>query len=409
MIDTVKGVEPELGYGPILAVSQAEAAMRAARMEKTKTVCTYCGVGCSFDVWHYDRQILKIEPAEGPANGISTCVKGKFGWDFVNSGDRLTSPLIREGDKFRECSWDEALDLIATSMQAIKAQHGPDALEFIASSKCTNEESYLMQKLARAVIGTNNIDNCSRYCQSPATKGLSRTVGYGGDSGSIADIERADLVVIVGANPAENHPVLATRVKRAHKLRGQRLIVSDLRKNEMAARADILLRPNPSTDLVWLSAVAKTHPRQRLARAGLHRALGQQLRRIRRKPPALHPGICRAAHRHPRRDHQNRCRRNRARRQGLHPLGHGRHPALPRLRHLHRHLQPAAAHRQLQPPGHRRLSSARTQQRPGLQRLRLHARQAPRLHGGLRPRDPPEVGTRLGRRPSPTAKASTTT
>ena len=257
MIDVVKGIEPELGYGPILELSQMEAAMRMARIEKTKTVCTYCGVGCSFDVWHRDRQILKMEPEAGPVNGISTCVKGKFGFDFVNSGDRLTSPLIREGERFRECSWDEALDFIARRMLEIREKNGPDALEFIASSKCTNEESYLMQKLARAVIGTNNVDNCSRYCQSPATKGLTRTVGYGGDSGSISDIERADVVVIIGANPAENHPVLATRVKRSHKLRGQRLIVSDLRHNEMARRADIWLRPRPSTDLIWINAVAK--------------------------------------------------------------------------------------------------------------------------------------------------------
>src|SRR5882762_7639498 len=101
---------------------------------------------------------------------------------------------------------------------------------FVSSSKCTNEESYLMQKLARAVIGTNNMDNCSRYCQAPATQGLFRTVGYGGDSGSIRDIENAGLVLIIGSNTAESHPVLATRVKRAHKLRGQKLIVSDLRE-----------------------------------------------------------------------------------------------------------------------------------------------------------------------------------
>src|SRR5579872_1628564 len=257
MIDVVKGVEPDVGYGPILKLSQVEAAMRMTRIEKTKTVCTYCGVGCAFDIWHRDRQILKVEPKDGPANGISTCIKGKFGFNFVNSGDRLTSPLIREGDRFRECSWDEALDFIANRMKQIRAKHGPDALEFIASSKCSNEESYLMQKLARAVIGTNNVDNCSRYCQSPATKGLSRTVGYGGDSGSISDIERADLVIIVGSNAAENHPVLATRVKRSHKLRGQRLIVADLRKNEMAHRADIWLRPKPSTDMIWVNAVAK--------------------------------------------------------------------------------------------------------------------------------------------------------
>ena len=257
MIDVVKGVEPETGYGPVLAVSQVEAAMREQRVKRTKTVCTYCGVGCSFDIWTKDRHILKVEPAEGPTNGISTCVKGKFGWDYVNAEDRLTKPLIREGGTFREATWKEALELIANKLSAIKNEHGPDAIGLIASSKCTNEESYLMQKLARAVIGTNNIDNCSRYCQTPATMGLSRTVGYGGDSGSIRDIEAASLVLIVGSNTAESHPVLATRVKQSHKLRGQRLIVSDLREHEMARRADILLRPKPGTDLVWLSAVSK--------------------------------------------------------------------------------------------------------------------------------------------------------
>ncbi|MGB7168844.1 MAG: formate dehydrogenase subunit alpha [Acidobacteriaceae bacterium] len=257
MIDVVKGVEPEVGYGAILQLSEVEAAMRESRTKKTKTVCTYCGVGCSFDVWTRDRHILKVEPAEGPANGVSTCIKGKFGWEFVNSPDRLTKPLIRENGKFREATWDEALGLVARRFAEIKAESGPDALAFVSSSKCTNEESYLMQKLARAVIGTNNMDNCSRYCQAPATTGLFRTVGYGGDSGSIADIEQADLVLIIGSNTAESHPVLATRVKRSHKLHGQKLIVSDLRRHEMAGRADVWLHPQPGTDLVWLSAVTK--------------------------------------------------------------------------------------------------------------------------------------------------------
>ena len=261
MIDIVKGIEPDTGYGTILKVSEAEAAMRESRIRRTKTVCTYCGVGCSFNIWTKDRHILKVEPSEGPANGISTCIKGKFAWDFVNSSDRLTKPLIREvlagGHRFREASWDEALDLVARRMTEIKAANGPDSLAFISSSKCTNEESYLMQKLARAVIGTNNMDNCSRYCQSPATVGLWRTVGYGGDSGSIKDIENASLVLIIGSNTAESHPVLATRVKRAHKLRGQKLIVFDLRENEMARRADLFVRPRPGTDLVWLSAITR--------------------------------------------------------------------------------------------------------------------------------------------------------
>ena len=257
MIDVVKAIEPETGYGTIMRVSESEEAMRESRIRRTKTVCTYCGVGCSFDIWTKDRHILKVEPLDGPANGISTCIKGKFAWDHINSSDRLTKPLIREGDRFREATWDEALSLVARRLSEIKAKNGPDSIGLIASSKCTNEESYLMQKLARAVVGTNNIDNCSRYCQSPATVGLFRTVGYGGDSGSISDIGQADLVVIVGSNTAESHPVLATRVKRAHKLHGQKLIVSDLRENEMARRADVFLHPRPGTDLIWLSAVSR--------------------------------------------------------------------------------------------------------------------------------------------------------
>jgi formate dehydrogenase major subunit len=261
MIDVVKAVEPSTGYPAILALSEVEAEMRHQRVKRTKTVCTYCGVGCSFDIWTKDRHILKVEPAHGAANGISTCVKGKFGWDFANSSDRLRKPLKRvrgeSGETFVEIEWDEALEMIADKFTKIKKEHGPDALAFIASSKCTNEESFMMQKLARAVIGTNNVDNCSRYCQTPASKGLSRTVGYGGDSGSIADIEMADLVIIIGANTAESHPVLATRVKRSHKHRGQRLIVSDLRLNEMAERANIHIKPNPSTDEVWIQAVTK--------------------------------------------------------------------------------------------------------------------------------------------------------
>jgi len=257
MIDVVKGVEPETGYGAILQVSEAESKMREHRIRKTKTVCTYCGVGCSFDVWTKDRHILKVAPEHGPANGISTCIKGKFGWGHINSEDRLTSPLIREGKTFRKASWDEALTLIARRFTELKAKHGADSIGFISSSKCTNEESYLMQKLARAVIGTNNVDNCSRYCQSPATVGLFRTVGYGGDSGSISDIHQADLVLIVGSNTAESHPVIATRVKSSHKLKGQKLIVADLRENEMARRADLFFSPKPGTDVAWLSAVSR--------------------------------------------------------------------------------------------------------------------------------------------------------
>ncbi|MGI8746896.1 MAG: formate dehydrogenase subunit alpha, partial [Deinococcus sp.] len=256
-VAVVKNLEPSLGYVPILNLSEIESAGRQEYIERTKTVCTYCGVGCSFEVWTTARHILKVEPTHGPANGVSTCIKGKFGWDYVNSPERLTTPLIRGENGFREASWDEALSLIARRITEIRREHGPDALAFIASSKTTNEEAFLMQKLARQVVGTNNMDNCSRYCQSPATMGLWRTVGYGGDSGSISDIEQAGLVIGIGTNTAESHPVLATRVKRSHKLRGQRLIVVDLREHEMAQRADLFVRPNPGTDFVWLNAVSR--------------------------------------------------------------------------------------------------------------------------------------------------------
>lgn len=258
MIDAVKSYEPELGMKPVMAISIVEAKLRESQIKKTKTVCTYCGVGCSFEMWTKGREILKVQPMpESPANGISTCVKGKFGWGFVNSDERLTSPLIREGDHFRKASWDEALDLVAARLKELKDKYGGNSIEFIASSKGTNEEAYLVQKMARQIFGTNNVDNSSRFCQAPATTGLWRTVGYGGDAGSIDDIYNSDLIIAIGTNTSESHPVLATRVKRAHKLRGQKLIVSDLRKHEMASRADIFIHPNPGTDLVWLSAVTK--------------------------------------------------------------------------------------------------------------------------------------------------------
>ncbi len=255
MISLIKEVEP--GYSGIFAVSEVEAAMRSKRTKKTKTVCTFCGVGCSFEVWTKDRKILKVQPSEGPVNAVSTCIKGKFGWDFVNSEERITKPLIRKNEEFVEASWDEALDLISSKLGGIQKEFGPGSVGFISSSKITNEENYLIQKMARQLFGTNDVDNCSRYCQSPATDGLLRTVGFGGDAGTIQDIAKAGLVIIVGANPTEGHPVLATRVKRAHKLHGQKLIVADVRKHEMAERSDIFMRPKQGTDQVWLMAVTK--------------------------------------------------------------------------------------------------------------------------------------------------------
>ncbi len=256
LLDVTRAVETD--FRPLMAVSNMEAAMRESRIKRTKTVCTYCGVGCSFELWTHGREILKVEPnPNAPANGIATCIKGKFGWDFVNAPDRLRRPLVREADGFREVDWDEALERVREGFTRILSREGADAIAVIGSSKCTNEEAYLTQKLARQVFGTNNVDNCSRYCQSPATAGLWRTVGYGGDAGSMADIEAADLVLVVGSNTAESHPVLASKIKRAQKLFGHRLVVADLRRHEMAERADLYLRPAPGTDQHWICALTR--------------------------------------------------------------------------------------------------------------------------------------------------------
>ncbi|QNQ20578.1 formate dehydrogenase subunit alpha [Kosakonia sp. SMBL-WEM22] len=258
LIDIIKTLENSTGAEIISGVSVIDTHLRQQEITRTKTVCTYCGVGCSFEMWTRDRHLLKVQPSvEAPVNSISTCVKGKFAWDFINSPERITTPLIRENGRFRPASWDEALDLVAKRLLAIRDSHGPESIGFIGSSKGSNEEAYLTQKIARAIIGTNSVDNSSRYCQNPATEGLFRTVGYGGDAGTIEDLIKADLVVIVGSNTAENHPVIASRLKAAKKHHGQQWLVVDPRRHEMAERADLHLRIQPGSDLSWASAMSR--------------------------------------------------------------------------------------------------------------------------------------------------------
>ncbi|AWR96775.1 formate dehydrogenase subunit alpha [Acidianus sulfidivorans JP7] len=249
----------EKNFAPFMLISDIDKILRKSLIKKTKTVCSFCGVGCSYEVWtRNEREILKVEPKpESPANGIATCIKGKFGQNYVNSKDRITKPLIKEGDHFREASWEEAIKIVSSKLKEIKEKYGPDSIGIIASCTSTNEEAYLAQKFARQVIGTNNIDNCARYCQSPATTGLIRTVGYGADSGSAEDLACADLVILIGTNTAEAHPVIAGKIKRWHKLYNKKLVVIDVRKHEMAERADLFIVPNVGTDIVLINGIAK--------------------------------------------------------------------------------------------------------------------------------------------------------
>ena len=264
-------------------------------------------------------------------------------------------------------------------------------MAFISSSKCTNEESYLMQKLARAVIGTNNIDNCSRYCQAPATTGLFRTVGYGGDSGSISDIRQADLVLIIGSNTAESHPVLATRVKSSHKLHGQKLIVADLREHEMARRADSVpttpARHGPGLAVGASPAICSTRG---LAKTEF---LAQWVNGLDEYRKSLEPFTLEAAGKADRpldRDFEESRAHDRRLIGSLHLVGDGRDAAHDGLRHVDGHLEPAARQRQLHAARNRRLSAARPQQRAGRQRSRRDAQPLP----GYQSIDDPDVRQR---------------
>ncbi|MGC9220765.1 MAG: formate dehydrogenase subunit alpha [Solirubrobacteraceae bacterium] len=209
--------------------------VESERFDRTvTTTCGYCGVGCRLDVHVRDGRIVTISPAmDGPANVGHTCLKGRFAHQFTRSRDRLTSPLIREGNGFRPASWDEAYTRIVKELSRIKDQHGPDAIAGIASSRATNEDCYAMSRLIRAAVGTNNLDNCSRVCHSPTSYALRRSLGLSGATGSFEDIDYADAAILIGVNPTQGHPVVGARIKQAA-LRGCKLVTIDPRRIELA-------------------------------------------------------------------------------------------------------------------------------------------------------------------------------
>jgi formate dehydrogenase major subunit len=236
-----------------------ETAFRAKEtLDRTvTTTCAYCGVGCSLEVHVRDEHVVAIDPArEGPANQGHTCVKGRFAHQYARSSERLLTPMIRRTDgTWRDASWDEAMTLVASRFRGIVDAHGPDALAAISSSRCTNEENYLLQKVFRAAIGTNNIDNCSRVCHSPTSLGLIRSLGASGGTNSFADIDRTQCLLLTGANPTEGHPVVGARMKEAV-LRGAKLIVIDPRRIELAAMADIHLALRPGSNVALYNGLA---------------------------------------------------------------------------------------------------------------------------------------------------------
>ena len=171
-------------------------------MSQTLVVCPFCGCGCGLRLEVKDNRLVRVSPsAKSSVNRGTLCVKGSYGYDFVHSPDRLTSPLIRTDGDFQMSSWEQALNLISGEFKRIKEKHGPDSLAVLGSSKCTNEENYLLQRFARTALGTNNIDNGSRLYSSPSRVGLGWTVGIPGTTGELEDLERSEVIMVVGAAP----------------------------------------------------------------------------------------------------------------------------------------------------------------------------------------------------------------
>ncbi|MEY2513852.1 MAG: formate dehydrogenase major subunit [bacterium] len=230
------------------------------------TTCGYCGVGCRLEAHAADGRVASISPAlDGPANKGHTCLKGRFAHQFSRHRERLSSPLIRRPDGgLRRASWEEAIALIVSELTRIRDSAGADAIAGLASSRATNEDCYVMQRMMRAAIGTHNIDNCSRVCHSPTSWALRKAFGLSGATGSFDDIEAADAAILMGANATEGHPVVGARIKQAS-LRGLKLVTIDPRRIELADYGVLHLSPRPGTNAAVMLALAHVVARDGLA------------------------------------------------------------------------------------------------------------------------------------------------
>ncbi|HYD93959.1 MAG TPA: formate dehydrogenase subunit alpha, partial [Noviherbaspirillum sp.] len=275
-MDDAMGASTCVGCGecvqacPTGALTSAADAAQTAPDKEVDSVCPYCGVGCQLTYKVRDNRIVAVEGRDGPANHKRLCVKGRYGFDYVHHRQRLTVPLIRrEGvgkqagmrldpddvmQVFREASWEEALAKAAEGLRAIRDTHGRRALAGFGSAKGSNEEAYLFQKLVRTGFGSNNVDHCTRLCHASSVAALLEGVGSGAVSNPVMDVTRAELVLVIGANPTVNHPVGATWIKNAVR-NGTKLIVADPRRSDLARHAHRFLQFHPDTDVALLNAM----------------------------------------------------------------------------------------------------------------------------------------------------------
>lgn len=219
------------------------------------STCPYCGVGCQVELLVQNGKIVRINGVEGvlPNDG-RLCVKGRFGYEFVHSPDRLTVPLIKRNGRFEEASWDEALDLVARKFQEIRDKYGPDSLAGYASAKCSNEDNYLFQRFIRTAFGTNNIDYCTRLCHASTVTAMLKAIGDGAGSNPVQDFETTDCLFVIGNNIIDTHPITATYVKRAA-AKGQKIIVVDPKWTPLVRYSTVWLQPKLGTDIALLNGL----------------------------------------------------------------------------------------------------------------------------------------------------------
>ncbi|EGO2721997.1 formate dehydrogenase subunit alpha [Enterococcus faecalis] len=224
--------------------------------QKIPTTCPHCGTGCQMNLLVKNNRLVGVEPLDGPANKNLLCVKGKFAsYKFVGSGDRLTEPLIKRNGIFEPASWEEALALVSSKFNEIKAENGADALAGFSCSRATNEDNYVFQKMVRAAFGTNNVDNCARVCHSASVHGLAQTLGSGAMTNPIADItEDVDMILLVGSNPEEAHPVIGAQIRQAIQ-RGTQVVVVDPRKINLVKDSALHLQVQAGTNVAFANGM----------------------------------------------------------------------------------------------------------------------------------------------------------
>jgi len=247
---------------PTATLQEKSVIMIGQPTHSTITTCAYCGVGCAFKAEMKGAEVVRMVPwKDGKANEGHACVKGRFAWGYATHKDRMLKPMVRKAisDPWQEVSWDEAVGYAASEFKRIQAQHGRESIGGITSSRCTNEETYLVQKLVRAAFGNNNVDTCARVCHSPTGYGLGQTYGTSAGTQTFKSVEQADVIMVIGANPTDGHPVFASRMKKRLRA-GAKLIVIDPRRIDIVQsphiQAEHHLQLKPGTNVAVITALA---------------------------------------------------------------------------------------------------------------------------------------------------------